>query len=113
MTTSDLYVRVRSAQSAWFETTLGSPQDDSLSMVLFTCYLATALAEVRQKTTRPNPSISTRGLPLEWEYADDVDFADDGREPLDAVLSTTCIGIYVTLCQKPYPNTPIINNTSK
>ena len=82
--------RVRSAQSAWFRTTLGSPQADSLSPVLFTCYLAAALVAVRQKTTRPNPPMSTRGMPLEWEYADDVDFADEEREPLDAVLSTAC-----------------------
>ena len=53
-------------------------------------YLAAALVVVRQKTTRPNPPISTRGTPLEWEYADDVDFADEERELLDAVLSTAC-----------------------
>ena len=27
---------------------------------------------------------------LKWEYTDDVDFADEEREPLDAVLSTSC-----------------------
>ena len=85
-----LMVRVRSAQSALFETTLGSPQCDNLSLVLFTCYLAAALVAVRQKTTRPNPPISNRGMPLEWEYTDDVDFADEEREPLDAILSTAC-----------------------
>ena len=75
-----LMARVRSAQSAWFETTLDSPQGNSLSPA--------ALAEVRQ--TRPNTSILTRGMPVEREYADDVDFADEKRKPLDAVLSTAC-----------------------
>ena len=82
-----LMVQVRSAQSAWFETTLGPPQGDSLSPVLFMCYLAAALIAVRQKTTRPNPPISTRGMSLEWEYTDDVDFTDEEQEPLDAILS--------------------------
>ena len=54
------------------------------------CYLAAALVAVRQKTTRPNLPISNRGVPLEWEYADDVDFAEEVREPLDTVLSTAC-----------------------
>ena len=71
--------------------TLGSPQGGSLSPVLFTCYLAAALVVVRQKTTRPNPPISTRGMPLEWEDSDDVDFAGEEWKPLDAVLSTACI----------------------
>ena len=29
-------------------------------------------------------------MPLEWEYVDDVDYADEEREPLDAVLLTAC-----------------------
>ena len=69
--------------------------------MLFTCYRAAALVAVRQKTTRPNPYISTGGMSLEWEYADDVDFADEEREPLDVVLSTACPA------ENKRPNPPI------
>ena len=91
---TNLMVRVRSAQSVWFETTLGSPlsspQGDSSSPVLFTCYLAAVLIAIRQKTTRPNRPISTRGMSLEWEYADDVDFTGEERETLNAVFLMAC-----------------------
>ena len=39
-------------------------------------------------TTRPTNHL--KGMPLEWEYADDVDFADEEREPLDSPLQTAC-----------------------
>ena len=85
-----LTVRVKGTQSAWFETSIGSPQGDSLSPVLFTCYLAAALRKVRESTSWLNPPISDLGMPLEWEYADDVDFANNEREPLDLLLPTAC-----------------------
>ena len=44
---TNITLSVRSSWSAWFRTTIGSPQDDSLSPVLFTCYLAAALRCVR------------------------------------------------------------------
>ena len=76
MTSAGIYllVRVRSAQSAWSKT-FGSSQGDSLSSVLLApCFFAVALVAVRQKTTKPDPLIAIK---LEWEYADDVDFADE------------------------------------
>ncbi|XP_078576824.1 uncharacterized protein LOC144862312 [Branchiostoma floridae x Branchiostoma japonicum] len=81
-----LKVRVKSTHSADFETTIGSPQGDSLSPVLFTCYLAAALETVRKSSARPNPPVSTLGMPLEMEYADDVDFLDEERDPLESLL---------------------------
>ena len=81
-----LTVRVKSVHSAVFETSIGSPQGDGLSPVLFTCYLAAALSSVRENSTRPNPPVSTHGMPLEMEYADDVDFLDEEKEPLDGLL---------------------------
>ncbi|KAI8479584.1 hypothetical protein Bbelb_426750 [Branchiostoma belcheri] len=81
-----LQVRVGLTYSADFETTIGSPQGDSLSPVLFTCYLASALSTVRRYSTRPNPPISPLGLPLEMEYADDVDFIDEERDTLEGLL---------------------------
>ena len=52
-------------------------------MVLFSCYLASALPSVRVHSLSPNPPVSTLGMPLEVEYADDVDFLDEERRPLD------------------------------
>ena len=78
-----LRVRVKNELSDSFETTIGSPQGDSLSPVLFTCYLAAALSSVRESSNRPNPPVSILGLPLEMEYADDVDFVDEEKKPLD------------------------------
>ena len=83
-----LKVRVKTAHSAEFETTIGSPQGDGLSPVLFTCYLAAALSSVRESFTRPNPQISPLGMPLEMEYADDVDFIDEEKQPLVDLSST-------------------------
>ena len=81
-----LKVRVNSTYSAEFETTIGSPQGDSLSTVLFTCHLASAISLVRNCSSRPNPPISPLGIPLEMEYADDVDFIDEEKSELDRLL---------------------------
>ncbi|KAI8519244.1 hypothetical protein Bbelb_025010 [Branchiostoma belcheri] len=81
-----LKVRVRSTHSADFETSIGSPQGDSLSPVLFTCYLVAALETVRRSSARPNQPVSELGMPLEMEYADDVDFLDEEKAPLERLL---------------------------
>ena len=64
--------------SAEFESTLGAPQGDSLSGLLFNAVFAAALYHLRAVTSdfRPNPPISDQSLPMEWEYADDGDFID-------------------------------------
>ena len=38
----------------------------------------------------PDLPITSEDMPQEWEYADDVDFADEEREPLDSLLQTAC-----------------------
>ena len=83
-----LKVRVKTAHSAEFETTIGSPQGDGLSPVLFTCHLAAALSSVRESSTRSNPPISTLGMPLEMEYSDDVNFIDEEKHPLEDLSPT-------------------------
>ena len=83
---TQLTVRVKNTHSASFETTMGSPQGDSLSPVLFTCYLEAALREVRSNISWLNPPISNSRMPLEWEYADDVDFANEEQPLLTALL---------------------------
>ena len=55
---------------ASFATTIGSPQGDSLSPVLFTCYLEAALREVRSNISWLNPP----------------DFANEEQPPLKALL---------------------------
>ena len=85
-----LSVRVRTSHSAWFQTSIGSPQGDSLSPVLFTCYLAAALQAVRESTPWLNPPTSNLGMPHEWEYADDVDFANEDVTKLNAILPAAC-----------------------
>ena len=50
-----------------FEANIGSPQDDSISSVLFNIYLEKTLREIR-------PELDQIIKPNEIEYADDVDF---------------------------------------
>ena len=55
-----------------FATTIGTPQGDSLSPVLFTVYLEAALRDLRSRLpTRPPEDAA---LPLDVEYTDDTDF---------------------------------------
>ena len=69
---------------------MGAFQGDCLSGCLFTLVLAGALCELRTTLAltinRPNPPISSIGLPLDTEYADDVDFNDEDEENLRAIL---------------------------
>ena len=51
-----LRVRVKTELSKSFETTIRSPQGDSLSPVLFTCYLAAALSSVPRKLHQAQPT---------------------------------------------------------
>ncbi len=86
LSNTKLKVRVNNTLSAPFESTLGSFQGDSLSGCLFTLTLAGALYHRRAVLTRPNPPFSDLSLPLEWEYADDVDFLDEEKIPVDNIL---------------------------
>ena len=86
LSNTKLKVRVNNTLSAPFESTLGSFQGDSLSGCLFTLTLAGALYHLRAVLTRPNPPFSDLSLPLEWEYADDVDFLDEEKIPVDNIL---------------------------
>ena len=71
---------------------LAAFQGDFLSMSgrLFTLVLAGALYDLKIKLVvkidQPNPLITELGLPLDTEYADDVDFNDEEEENLRALL---------------------------
>ena len=51
-------------------------------------YLAGALYHLRAVVIhiRPNPPIAESSLPLEWEYTDDADFADEDEDKLHQLL---------------------------
>ena len=87
-------VRVNGARSTVFISTRGAFQGDSLSGSLFTLTLAGSLNHLRAVfTTRPQLPIAQNGMPLEWEYADDADFADDNLGNLEEML-TVCTSIF-------------------
>ena len=60
-----------------FASTIGTPQGDSLSPVLFTVYLEAPLRDLRSRLP-PRPPADAR-LPLDVEYADDIDFISYSR----------------------------------
>ena len=66
-----------------FATTIGTPQGDSLSPVLFTVYLEAALRDLRSRLpTRPPEDAA---LPHDVEYADDTDFISTSWSFLDDI----------------------------
>ena len=83
-----LKVRINSVLSAEFISTLGSFQGDSLSGCLFTLVLAGALYHLRSlipfRHSIPYDPISL--MPIESEYADDVDFIDEELLHLNSIL---------------------------
>ena len=73
-----------------FETSKGSFQGDAASGAFFTLYFAGALYHQRAvlETIRPNPPYDPDTfLPVEWEYADDADFADEDEDNLREMQS--------------------------
>ena len=105
MANTKIKIRVNSAYSAEFISTNGAFQGDSLSGTLFTLSLAGSLYNVRALAIeRPNPPISDTGVPIEWEYSDDVDFLDDDPQALLELLPT---------CREALGNWNLFVNESK
>ena len=88
LSNTKLRIKINQTISGDFEVSIGAFQGDSLSGNLFTLYLAGALYYLRAvvSSLRPNPPIAASLLPLEWEYADDVDFTDEDKETLEQIL---------------------------
>ena len=86
LSNTKLHVRVGKSKSTVFISIAGAIQGDSLSGVLFTLTLAGALMHLRAVLERPNPPISTECMPLESEYADDVDFLGEDEHQLREIL---------------------------
>ena len=78
-----LQVRLGTGQPESFATTIGTPQGDSLSPVLFVVYLEAALREVRQ--TIPRTVAEDKHMPYNLEYADDVGFTSTSLTWLKAL----------------------------
>ena len=75
---TNLKVKLGEAVSKPFETTIGTPQGDGLSPILFAIYLESALRQVRANLAKatemhPRPT-EDKELPQEALYADDSDF---------------------------------------
>ena len=95
LSNTKLKINVNGTISLEFESTIGAFQGDCLSGDLFTITLAAALHHLRAVLSQvavspylvtipiPNPPISAQFMPLETEYADDVDFSNEKKEPLD------------------------------
>ena len=84
---TSVVVRVNSETSTAFLSTKGAFQGDSLSGCFFTLSLAGGLNQLRVVyEPRPIIPVSEKGLPLEWEYADDVDFCDEEEDVLRNLL---------------------------
>ena len=86
LSNTKLHVRVGKSSSTVFISLSGAFQGDSLSGVLFTLTLAGALVHLRALLERPNPPMSAACLPLESEYADDVDFIGEDEVKLQQIL---------------------------
>ena len=79
------------AQRSTFATTIGTPQGDSLSPVLFVIYLEAALRDLRHNLPqRPPEDIN---MPHYIAYADDVDFISNSNVFLNEVqrLAPGCL----------------------
>ena len=69
---TSLTVKLGEVLSDPFQTTIGTPQGDGLSPILFAVYLESAIRLVRAQAM-PRPAADV-GIPPELIYADDTDF---------------------------------------
>ncbi|XP_029655445.1 uncharacterized protein LOC115229183 [Octopus sinensis] len=76
---TELTVKIGPVESRSFKTSIGTPQGDSISPVLFIVYLEAALRDLRKlvKTTSITEVI----------YADDVDFLSHDKSTLEELLN--------------------------
>ena len=86
-----LSVKVGATSAEAFVSTLGTPQGDGLSPVLFVCYLEAALRETRSKLP-PRPDTDA-AIPQETGYADDISFYSTERQWLANSLPVKADGL--------------------
>ena len=85
--TSKYYFTSTSRKSPFqsFQTTIGTPQGDGLSPILFIIYLERALKDARNKA--PPKPIEDKNISSEAIYADDTDFISKNAEYLKKLES--------------------------
>ena len=84
---TNLRVQIDGIKSDWFKTTIGTPQGDCLSPVLFVVYLEAALRSLRSKIGPRSTEDADTLLPREIVYADDTDLISFCKEWLESVLT--------------------------
>ena len=89
---TSLEPRLSTGECHAFASTIGTPQGDSLSPVLFTVYLEAALRDRRSRLP-PRPPADAK-LPPDVEYADDFDFISYSRPYLNEIerIAPVCLG---------------------
>jgi hypothetical protein len=81
LSTTALQVRIGNNLSEWFSTTIGTPQGDALSPVLFIVYLEAALRHHRAT----HPPYLQKPLDLITSYADDTNFGSPKLHELQQI----------------------------
>ena len=84
---TNLRVQIDGIKSDWFNTTIGTPQGDCLSPVLFVVYLEAALRSLRSKIGPRSTEDADTLLPREIVYADDTDLISFCKDWLESVLT--------------------------
>jgi hypothetical protein len=84
LSNTTLEPRVDGVMGEKFSTTIGTPQGDGLSPILFTIYLEAAMRELRKdcQVTSLDPK---KTFYMETLYADDTDFISDDSKVIDVI----------------------------
>ena len=85
LSNTSLQVQFNGILTAPFQSTIGSPQGDGLSPLLFAIYLEAALRELRERGPKRPELDVILGLPEYAIYADDTDFISTCSVYLDLV----------------------------
>ena len=112
---TNLKVKLGQFLSSAFQTTIGTPQGDGLSPILFAIYLECALREVRELSQEKRP-LPDKKIPIEAIYADDTDFISSDLEFLDFLknlIPPTIARYDLNANEKKWALTTLERNASK
>jgi len=112
---TNLKVKLGQFLSSAFQTTIGTPQGDGLSPILFAIYLECALREVRELSQEKRP-LADKKIPMEAIYADDTDIISSDLEFLDFLknlIPPTIARYDLNANEKKWALTTLERNASK